>query len=152
MSAPDSRTRVTWAIPDEWDRVAAAIIGAAMEVHNQLGPGLLERLYEDALVHEFDLRGIPWERQAPVLVDYRGRELSGMKLDLTAADLVVVELKSVEKVHDAHLAQLLRYMRAARLPMGLLINFHSPRLKDGIFRRVNDRVYPLRTTTPAPPL
>lgn len=115
-----------------------------MDVHSELGPGLLERLYEQALCHELGLRRIEHRRQAPVRVAYKGIELGDQVVDLVVGDLVVVELKSVERVHDAHLAQMLSYMRSLGVPLGLLINFNVARLKDGIYRRV------LATSTPLP--
>ncbi len=107
-----------------------------MEVHSALGPGLLERLYEQALCHELALRRIEHRRQSPVRIEYKGVELGDQVVDLVVGNLVVVELKSVERVHDAHLAQMLSYMRSLNAPLGLLINFNVARLKDGIYRRV----------------
>lgn len=123
-------------VPAEWNRLSEAVIGAAMEVHSALGPGLLERLYEQAMDHELDIRGLARRRQYPICMKYKGIELGEQFVDLVVGDILVVELKSVERVHDAHLAQLVSYMRSGRFPLGLLINFNCARLKDGMFRRV----------------
>lgn len=124
-------------IPPQWNALTERIIGCAMEVHTALGPGLLERIYEDALAHEFFLAGLRFQRQSACRVVYKGVQLSEQVFDLVVDDLVLVELKAVEKVPDAHLATLVSYLRASGKPLGLLINFHAPRLKDGIFRRIN---------------
>lgn len=129
--------------PDEWNELTREVIAAAMEVHTALGPGLLERLYEQALCHELSLRGVSWVRQLPVKVAYKGVALGEQVVDLVVANLVVVELKSVERVHDIHLAQMLSYMRSLRLPLGLLINFNVARLKEGVHRRVLSAHTPL---------
>jgi GxxExxY protein len=114
-----------------------AIIGAAIEVHRNLGPGLLESVYQACLVREFLDRGIPFKQQLELPVFYKGRHVDGeFRIDLLVYDEVVVELKAIEKVLDVHEAQLLTYMRLARKPVGLLINFNVPLLSKGISRRV----------------
>jgi len=119
---------------NEW---TSAIIGACIEVHRLLGPGLLESTYEDCLCRELTLRAIPFERQKPVPVHYKGIVLeSGYRLDLLVAGLVVVEIKSVEQILPVHEAQLLTYMKLGGWKLGLLINFNVALLKDGIRRRV----------------
>lgn len=123
-------------MPDEWNRITGEILGAAIEVHTQLGPGLLERLYEQALCHELSLRNVRVQRQHPIRLTFKGIELGEQFVDLVVENLVVVELKSVERVNDTHLSQLMSYMRSATLPLGLLINFNVARLKEGIYRRV----------------
>ncbi|MBX3361094.1 MAG: GxxExxY protein [Phycisphaeraceae bacterium] len=123
-------------IPDEWNRITGEILGAAIEVHSQLGPGLLERLYEQALCHELSLRKVQVRRQHPIRLTFKGMELGEQFVDLVVEGLVVVELKSVERVSDTHLSQLMSYMRSASLPLGLLINFNVAKLKEGIYRRV----------------
>lgn len=133
-------------LPAELNALSERIIGCAIEVHRALGPGLLERLYEDALVHELGLAGLPVERQVPVVLRYKALDLVGQRLDLVVARRVVVELKSVEGLVDAHFAQLLGYLRACQYPLGLLINFNVPILKRGIHRRINSRALP--TSTP----
>lgn len=133
--------REAWALPPAWTRVTGAIIGAALEVHSALGPGLLERLYEVALAHELQPRGLRIERQRSLRLSYKGIALSPITLDLAVEGLVVVELKCVEVVHPSHLAQLVSYLRAADLPVGLLLNFHEPHLKNGLYRRINQEAY-----------
>ena len=131
-------------VPAEWNELTKRIIGCAMEVHSIIGPGLVERLYEDALVYELGLVGLRVERQVPFRLVYKGLALSEQRLDLVIEGLVVVELKSVERVHDAHLAQLVSYLRSANFPLGLLINFHGLHLKDNIHRRINPKAIPAR--------
>ena len=124
-------------VPPEWNIVTESIIGAAMEVHSALGPGLAEKLYEEAMGHELLLRHLRIDRQRQIRLQYKTMLLSPPQLDLVVNDLVVVELKAVERVHDAHLAQLVGYLKAGGFPLGLLINFHAPRIKDGLYRRIN---------------
>ncbi len=140
----DERTSKLNDVPDHWNRLTQSVIGAAMEVHSSLGPGLLERLYENALCRELELRGIRFERQAPVKLSYKGVEIGDQFLDLLVENILVLELKSVEKVHDTHLATLFSYLRSGGYPLGLLINFNVPQLKQGLYRRVHS------THTPVP--
>ncbi len=121
----------------ELNRITEQIIGAAIEVHRALGPGLLESAYEECLCHELKLRGMPFERQRPLPVEYKGRKLDcGYRLDLLVADAVVVEIKAVESIEPIHEAQLLIYLKLGGWKLGLLINFNVPVLKDGIRRRI----------------
>ncbi len=116
----------------EQDPRTESIIGAAIEVHKQLGPGLLESAYEECLCHELYLRGIQFHRQLDLPVLYKGLKLDcGYRLDLLVEDTVVVE-----QLLPVHEAQLLTYLRLAAKPVGLLINFNVPLLKEGIRRRV----------------
>ncbi len=124
-------------VPDEWNLKTQRVIGLAMEVHSILGPGLVERLYEDALSYELGRAGFSIKRQHPIRLRYKEIELGEQRLDLVVDDLVVLELKSVDAVSDLMLAQLVSYLRSARLPLGLLINFNVPPIKDGIYRRLN---------------
>ena len=113
------------------------VIGAAIEVHPQLGPGLLESAYQACLAHELSLRGILFVSQLDLPLTYKGVQLDvGYRIDLLVDDKVIVELKAVEKVLPIHEAQLLTYLRLLRKPVGLLLNFSVPVLKDGIIRRV----------------
>ncbi|MBL8877177.1 MAG: GxxExxY protein [Phycisphaerae bacterium] len=130
-------------VPIEWNRLTDAVIGAAMAVHSELGPGLLEKFYELAFCRELELRGIPFARQFPIRLHYKGAPLGDQFVDLVIANLVVVELKSVERVSDTHLAQLTSYMRSAKLPLGLLFNFNVARMKDGMYRRILARETPI---------
>jgi GxxExxY protein len=125
-------------VPDAWNERSGRVIGGAIEVHNALGPGLTERVYEDAMVVELGLRSIEHQRQRPVRLAYKGVPLTEQRLDLVVAEgLLVLELKAVEAVPDHALIQLVSYMRAADAPLGLLINFHAMKLKDGLYRRIN---------------
>ena len=117
--------------------ITEAILGAAIEVHRALGPGLLESTYEECLCHELALRGLTFKRQIDLPVDYKGIRLDcGYRLDVVVEDAVIVELKSVEKLVPVHEAQLLTYLRLSGKKVGLLINFNVAVLKDGIVRRV----------------
>src|ERR1700752_1686139 len=113
------------------------IIGASIEVHKLLGPGLLESAYQVCLEHESKLRTIPYERLVNLPLNYKGINLdAGYVIDLVYDKRVIVELKAVERVIPVHEAQLLTYMRLTKIRVGLLINFNVPVLKDGIYRRV----------------
>ena len=107
-----------------------AIIGAAMEVQNEMGEGFLELVYHDALNVELSLRGIPFETEKPIAITYKGQPLERTyKADLVCYDNIVVELKSVETLKAEHTAQLLNYLKATGLPMGILINFGEKPLR-----------------------
>jgi GxxExxY protein len=113
------------------------IIGAAIEVHRVLGPGLLESAYEECLCHELHLRGLMFERQVDLPVSYKGLQLDcGYKMDVVVCQQVVLELKCVEKILPVHEAQLLTYLKLSGKRVGLLINFNVPLLTQGIVRRV----------------
>jgi GxxExxY protein len=124
-------------IDNQQDPRTASIIGAAIEVHRQLGPGLLESAYEQCLCHELHLRGLPFKCQVDLPVAYKGVQLDcGYKIDLIVNDEVVVELKSVERILPVHEAQLLTYLKLSGKNVGLLVNFNSSLLTQGIIRRV----------------
>lgn len=111
------------------------IIGAAIEVHRQLGPGLLESAYEECLAYELSLRQVPFERQKPVPVVYKQVHLDcGFRLDLLVGSLVVVELKAVDALTSVHEAQVLTYLKLTGCKLGLLPNFNVPVMRDGIKR------------------
>src|SRR5689334_25161381 len=117
--------------------LTAQIIGAAIEVHRVLGPGLLESAYEECLCHELALRRLAFERQVPVPVRYKGINLDcAYRLDVLVEDSVILEIKSVDALIGVYQAQLLTYMKITRKPIGLLINFNTSVLKDGIIRKV----------------
>ena len=119
------------------DELTEAIIGAAITVHRELGPGLLESTYEACLVHELISCGIGVERQKALPVNYRDVQLDcGYRIDLLVENKVIVELKTVEKLMPIHQAQLITYLKLSRCQTGLLINFNELRLKDGIRRMV----------------
>ncbi len=114
------------------------IIGCAIEVHRELGPGLLESAYEQCLCHELSLQGAAFERQVPLPVVYKDIKLDcGYLMDLVVEGEIVVELKTVEKILPIHEAQLLTYLKLYHRPVGLLVNFNVPVLKSGIKRIVN---------------
>ena len=118
--------------------ISGKIIGAAIEVHKMLGPGLLESAYEECLCCEMALRGIKFERQVPLPLNYKGVNLDcGYRLDLLVEDKVIVELKSIETLEPIHDAQLLTYLRLRNAWLGLIINFNVIMLKDGVRRLVN---------------
>lgn len=120
------------------NELSSLIIGSAIEVHRHLGPGLMESVYEQCLCHELTLRGIPFERQKSLPVTYKGLHLDcGYRLDILVNNLVIVELKTVERIDPVHEAQLLTYLKVTGLWLGLLINFNVPVLKEGIRRIVN---------------
>jgi GxxExxY protein len=118
-------------------QITEAIIGAAIEVHRELGPGLLESAYEECFCHELHLRGLSFRRQVELPVEYKGLKLDcGYRLDVVVENAVIVELKSIEQISPTHHAQLLTYLRLAGKKVGLLINFNVAVLKNGIVRRV----------------
>lgn len=114
-----------------------AIIGAAIEVHRELGPGLLESAYEECLCRELEIRGLRFSRQVPLPLKYKGIDLDcGYRVDLIVEDAVVIELKCVEKVLPVHEAQLLTYMRLSGKRVGLILNFLAANLTAGLKRKV----------------
>ncbi|MEP7134681.1 MAG: GxxExxY protein [Chloroflexota bacterium] len=114
--------------------ITERIIKCAIEVHKQLGPGLLESVYENAMVVEFELEGLRCSQQVKLPVIYKGRELGELKLDLLVEDMVVVEVKSVERYDPVFEAQVLTYLKLTQKRVGLLINFNSRLVKDGLKR------------------
>jgi len=118
----------------ELNQLTRRIIGCAIEVHCHLGPGLLESIYESALCIELGLAGLTYERQKPVPVVYKGHSLGEHRLDILVEGTVILELKSVERFDPVFEAQILGYLRMTGKPVGLLINFNSRLLKDGIRR------------------
>jgi GxxExxY protein len=123
-------------IPKEAERWGKALLDAAFEVHTLLGAGFLERVYEDALCYEFTLRSVPFERQKAVSVFYKDFQIEGQRLDLLVGGLVVAEIKAVDAIHPIHQAQVMSYLKATGLRLGLIINFNVPHLKEGIRRVV----------------
>jgi GxxExxY protein len=120
---------------EEINRLSHIVIGRAIEVHKELGPGLLESAYEECLAHEFKLASLTFERQKPIPVKYKTLTLEcGYRLDFLVEDKLVIELKSVEALVPLFEAQILTYMRLADKPLGLLINFNEHLLKDGLKR------------------
>lgn len=127
VSEPDARL----------DQLAYEVIGAAIEVHRELGPGYNESIYEEAMAIELELRGIPFKRQLAMPVMYKGRVVGEGRLDMLVAEDLVVEYKAVESLLPVHLAQVLSYLKAVRRRLGLLINFNVAVLKEGVKRVVH---------------
>ena len=119
------------------EELTRKIIGAAVEVHKNIGPGLLESAYEACLCWELDYRGLKYQRQVPLPVVFKGVSLEcGYRMDVVVDDRVVVEVKSIETLGPIHEAQLMTYLRLSKKRVGLLINFNCILLRDGILRRV----------------
>ena len=132
---------------DRLDQISRRVIGAAIEVHRHLGPGLLESAYQSCLAFELRQRGLRVEEQKPLPVTYKDVKLDcGYRLDLVVDDEIIVEVKAVETLLPIHDAQLLSYLRPAHKKVGLLINFHVPVLKSGLKRIVNEFPDARRTT------
>jgi GxxExxY protein len=122
---------------EERDPLSGQVIAAAIEVHCLLGPGLLESIYQRAMCHELLLRGIPFQGQRPVPVNYKGVNLGDdLRLDVVVAEQLVLELKAVDKLLPVHDSQLITYLKLTGLHVGLLINFNVRLLKEGIKRIV----------------
>ena len=120
------------------DKLSKEIIGASIEVHRNLGPGLLESAYEECLCRELFIRDLTFERQKPLPLSYKGVKLDcGYRLDIVVGELVILELKAADRIEPIHEAQLLTYLKLTNLKLGILINFNVPILKDGIKRVVN---------------
>jgi GxxExxY protein len=131
------------------NEISSLIIGAAIEVHRYHGPGLVEQVYEESLCHEFHLRNIPFRRQEAVPIYYKGVRLgSNLYLDLLVHVKVIVDNKAKDEILPIDKIKLRTYLRLSNLRLGLIINFHSMVLKDGIVRVVND----LAEYEPPPPV
>jgi GxxExxY protein len=121
------------------NELSSKIIGAAIEVHKALGPGLLESAYEECLCYELKLRGLTFDRQRPLAVQYKEVKLDcGYRLDVVVEDRIIVELKSCAKIEPIHGAQLLTYLKLSNIKLGLLMNFNVPLMREGITRIAND--------------
>jgi GxxExxY protein len=114
--------------------ITEKIISCAIEVHSLLGPGLLENLYEEAMEHELKSRGIVYKRQKELEIKYKGNPTGNYRLDYLIENKMIIELKCVEAIKGIHIAQVLTYLKAENLRVGLLINFHVNKLKEGIRR------------------
>ena len=126
-----------WDLGEELEAKAREVVDAGFQVHRALGPGLLERVYQSALVHELGLRGLHVERQVQVPVLYKGAALEDpLRLDLLVDGNIIIEIKSIETILALHKAQLLSYLRLTGLHLGFLMNFNVPIFKDGIRRIV----------------
>ena len=127
--------------PDErLDALAKAIVDAAIEVHRTLGPGFLESIYEEALAIELTRRSIPFERQVPLTVKYKGHAVGESRVDLLVGGELVVELKSVEELAPVHVAQVVSYLKAFGRSLGLLLTFNVKLMRTGVRRVVLSRI------------
>ncbi len=135
----ESLTERTGVTEADINDISRNVIDAAIGVHKELGPGLLESVYQQCLFAELSDRGLYVQSELPVQITFKGRKMEsdGFRIDLLVQDLIVVELKSVEKVTDVHKKQLLTYLRLANKPLGLLINFNEVKLIDGLTRIIN---------------
>jgi len=123
------------------NELSSKIIGAAIEVHKILGPGLLESAYEECLCHELVLRSTSTQRQKALPILYKSKKLDcGYRLDIVVENLIILELKCCKKIEPIHKAQLLTYLKLSNLNLGLLLNFHVPLMRDGIIRVVNELI------------
>jgi GxxExxY protein len=119
------------------EQLTETIIGACIEVHRELGPGLLESAYQKCLCHELTLRGVTFQTEVPLPIVYKGMTLDcGYRIDLIVEQAIVVELKAIEKILPVHEAQLLTYLKLTRLRVGLLFNFNSEVIRNAMVRRV----------------
>jgi GxxExxY protein len=122
----------------EINQLTGIVIGAAIEVHKTLGPGLLESVYEECLAHELKLKTVNFERQKELPIEYKGLKLNcGYRIDLLVQSQLILELKACDAIQPIHEAQLLTYLKLSGIKYGLLINFNTPFLKDGIKRLAN---------------
>jgi GxxExxY protein len=118
---------------EKYSELSGRIIGCAIEVHKALGPGLLESAYQQCLCRELELNHIPFEKEKPLAVNYKGVAIDcGYRIDILVENKIIVELKSVEIVRPIHEAQIMSYMKLAKIKKGLLINFNTVMLRDGI--------------------
>ena len=125
-------------IPQEIEALATNSVDAALEVHRQLGPGLLESAYEAYFAHELELRGIRYQRQLAVPLNYKGKPVEvGFRADVVIDGKLLIELKAVDDLQPIHRAQVITYLKLLNLPLGLLINFNSTLLKNGLRRVLN---------------
>ena len=134
MQSPDGKHSP---VPAKTEQLAKQVIGAALEVHQTIGPGFPESVYEHALSLELNAWGVEHRRQAPITIHYRRTIVGEGRVDMLVGDCLVVELKTVEALADVHRSQAVAYLKALNLRLGLLINFHQAILKDGIKRVIN---------------
>jgi len=125
-------------IPADVERLATLAVDAAFAVHKELGPGLLESAYEACLAYELELRAVRFQRQLPVPLNYKGKPIEvGFRADFVLDQKLLIELKSVESLAPVHRAQVITYLKVLKLPLGLLINFNTVLIKDGLHRILN---------------
>ena len=123
-------------MPEETELLIRGVIGAAIEVHRLLGPGYIESIYERALCHELDLRGIRHERRMEIVVPFKDIQIPGQRIDMIVDNRLILELKAVEAIAPIHEAKLLSYMKTLNIRAGLIVNFHETQLKKGLRRFV----------------
>lgn len=129
----------------EDDRIGKMVVDAAYHVHKNLGPGLLESVYETCFCHELTRRGVRFERQAALPVNYDGLQLdAALRLDVLVEERIICEMKAAEKLSDLHMAQILTYLKLADLRLGYLINWNVKFIRSGIKRVVGGRTRPFR--------
>ena len=117
------------------NEITGAVVDLSLKIHKAMGPGLFEKVYEDCLAYELEKRNVRFKRQFPVHVQYEELKINdAFKIDLFIEDQVILELKSIERIHSLHETQIITYMRLAKISTGLLINFNVPLIKDGIRR------------------
>jgi GxxExxY protein len=143
-------------VPPNLEALTERIIGCAIAVHRALGPGLLESAYRDCLVIELELAGLKVAREQHVPIVYRGRRIpTSLRIDLLVEDVVVVELKAVDKVHPIHHAQVISYLKLSDRPAGLLLNFNMTSLRQGLHRvdhpQLRPRAFPVAATDESRP-
>jgi len=131
------RERGLSGVDDRTEEVAQRAIGAMIEVHKHLGPGLLEIAYKRALVHELRLQGMTCQTEVPVPILYKGQLVADGRLDILVESVLIIEAKVVQVMHDVHRAQLLAHLKATRLQLGLLANFNVVMMRDGFKRVIN---------------
>lgn len=125
-------------IPDDIEKLATLAVDAAFAVHSELGPGLLESAYQVCFAHEMSLRGVTYQRELPVPLNYKGVRIEvGFRADVIIEQKLLIELKAVEQLLPIHKAQVITYLKLMRLPLGLMINFNEVLIKDGIRRVLN---------------
>ena len=137
MDVFDYRRQAELKADDATEELARRVIGAAIEVHREIGPGMPEHCYRDALAYEFELQGIEYAREVPFAIMYKGKKVGEGRIDLLVGRTLILEIKVVEALNNVHRAQLISYLKATNLRLGLLINFNVAVLKDGIKRVIN---------------
>ncbi len=127
-------------LPTDLDNLSKVIVDCFFQVHKELGAGYLEKIYEDCLYIEMKNRGLDVQRQYPVKMKYKGQTIpTEFRLDMVVNNLVIIELKAVDKIHPVHKAQIYSYLKSSNLPLGFLVNFNVPLVKDGINRFVSKK-------------
>ncbi len=137
MDVFDFRERAGSGVDEETETLATRVIGALIEVHTLLKPGMPENVYRNALSYELELRGIPCVPEFPTPILYKGRLVGHGKVDVLVASRLVVELKAVEALNEIHRSQVLTYLQSLSLPLGLLVNFNVVQLRHGLKRVIN---------------